>query len=311
MQLHRRKMVKFRIRRLGSKVQYIPALGIFFAVKKNGDLRVIFDARVLNCSFLKPPATCLPTAGALGSLKVRSSNAYLGTLDIKNTFHGMGVPEDLADDFALPSCLACCCNIFVFDGVRVGRRDILEPYLAVLPMGWSWALHICQSVVEAAAPSIVGEKRLIQHRRPGVVVEAPAREVGQMPGLSGDLDDLPRDPASQRLPSPSTWTTVERGVFATCRRCLGRGDYTAAPLLWAQSSAIWSSRAVASASKGSGYGGFGVPWTQFLIDVTPRELCWQSLLVAVLGALWWRASPWPFSTLSTPTCGNTQMKYFA
>ena len=44
-------------------------LGMFFVRKKDGSQRFIFDTRVANCHFRKPPRTHLPTAAALSSVE--------------------------------------------------------------------------------------------------------------------------------------------------------------------------------------------------------------------------------------------------
>ena len=33
------------------------------------------------------------------------------------------------------------------EGRRVGPGTMLEPALTILPMGWNWAMHLCQGVL--------------------------------------------------------------------------------------------------------------------------------------------------------------------
>lgn len=45
------------------------ALGVFFVSKKDGRLRLIFDTRILNCSFREPPRTALPSTAAFSAVE--------------------------------------------------------------------------------------------------------------------------------------------------------------------------------------------------------------------------------------------------
>ena len=72
--------------------------------------------------------------------------------DIANAFYNMEIPDDLSDLFSLPSVpygllrqhgLGNVMN----DGHSINYHDLLVPCLKVLPMGWSWSLHLCQAVL--------------------------------------------------------------------------------------------------------------------------------------------------------------------
>lgn len=45
-----------------------------------------------------------------------------------------------------------------------GPGHWLRPMLRVLPMGWTWALHICQSVVEGSTADTLGRATLLRDR---------------------------------------------------------------------------------------------------------------------------------------------------
>ena len=56
------------------------------------------------------------------------------------------------------------------DGLPVSPSEFILPCLSVLPMGWTWALRLCQAVTEQCVREEVGDHALIQDRRPGIVV---------------------------------------------------------------------------------------------------------------------------------------------
>ena len=58
------------------------------------------------------------------------------------------------------------------DGCDLDPADWIEPQLVVLPMGWSWALLLCQLVLGfAISLSGVAASQLVRDRAPGVVVQ--------------------------------------------------------------------------------------------------------------------------------------------
>ena len=68
--------------------------------------------------------------------------------------------------FTLPAIEAGQVGVTFADGVPVMPGTKIVPYLRVLPMGWSWALHICQQVLNHALDCagfeqsrIIGDKR--------------------------------------------------------------------------------------------------------------------------------------------------------
>jgi hypothetical protein len=152
------------------------ALGVFFVIKKDGrSLRIIFDTRFLNCEFHKPPSTSLATAAAFGRLETPVDvDTVIGTGDVSNAFYGLGVPQLLAEKFTLEVCPARFCGACYDDGTMPGPNELVEPYLVVLPMGWNWALHFCQSVINRAVATVIGDDRMIGDKDASVVVSKPA-----------------------------------------------------------------------------------------------------------------------------------------
>ena len=150
--LHEAGMLRFRLAQEKSG-----ALGLFFIKKKDGTLRLIFDTRKLNRRFKEPPHTDLPTASAMSHLECVPDNpVFLGSGDIKNAFYSLKVPTSLSDMFTLPLIR----NRYLPAALQVdsaGPDTWIAPCLQVLPMGWNWALHLCQAfmshIVSCACPS--------------------------------------------------------------------------------------------------------------------------------------------------------------
>ncbi|CAK0857972.1 unnamed protein product [Prorocentrum cordatum] len=74
-------------------------IGVFFAAKKDGKIRVIFDARVCNYSFKDPLSTRLPTASSLSQVET-DGPVFVAAGDINAAFYRMGLPSFLR--FLLP-----------------------------------------------------------------------------------------------------------------------------------------------------------------------------------------------------------------
>ena len=142
-------------------------LGIFFVRKKSGQLRLIFDTRKMNLDFRDPPKTDLPSADAFTRVETPvNEEFYIGSGDLANAFYTLSVPQDLAERFTLPTIEASMIepNLAAQLGVQSGGQVL--PYLTILPMGWSWALHFCQMVLSHAIQragfvdrQIIGDKR--------------------------------------------------------------------------------------------------------------------------------------------------------
>lgn len=161
-ELQKRNMISYQ-----RTDKYPSMLGIFFVRKKSGKLRLIFDTRQLNQLFIDPPSTDLPSADAFTRLEIPDGEEFLlGSGDLANAFYTLSVPTSLARMFTLPQVKAGSIGVQSVDGTSVRPEEFVTPYLTVLPMGWAWALHFCQGVMEHAiavagfgASSIIGDKR--------------------------------------------------------------------------------------------------------------------------------------------------------
>lgn len=127
-------------------------IGLFFVTKKNGKLRLIVDARRSNAHFGEPSYVSLSTGDSLGSLEFESGcEVTVAMADLKDAFYHLSLPVCLRDFFCLPSVRARDVGVFSLDGKRLRGDEKLTPRLAVVPMGWSWALYMCQSIHESLA----------------------------------------------------------------------------------------------------------------------------------------------------------------
>ena len=147
-------------------------VGVFFALKSDGrSLRLIFDTRTANCDYVAPPSTRLPTAAAMGNLECPEGDMYLCSGDIECAFYRMRVPAGMETCFRLPGLAARHLGLSSVGGSIVGADDLITPCLAVLPMGWSWALHICQAMLRSAiAEAGFRDEQVVVDGRPGVLL---------------------------------------------------------------------------------------------------------------------------------------------
>lgn len=73
---------------------------------------------------------------------------YVGSGDfLANAFYTLNVPDDLGRLFTLPAIKAEIIGVYEINGAKLRPGQRICPYLTVLPMGWSWALHLCQSAM--------------------------------------------------------------------------------------------------------------------------------------------------------------------
>lgn len=161
-ELRQRHMIKFKL-----DTSDAGDLGIFFVRKKNGSQRLIFDTRILNNKFLDPPSTDLPSADAFTRVEMPENQPfYIGSGDLANAFYTLSVPDDLGRMFTLPAVRADRIGIDEVDGNTLRPGTMVCPYLIVLPMGWSWALHLCQSVMmHAISQSGFCSQQIISDKR--------------------------------------------------------------------------------------------------------------------------------------------------
>ena len=163
-ELSRRGLVGFEPAEAGAP----PCLGFFFVAKKNGDQRLVFDTRVLNTEFVSPISTHLPSAASFAAVEVpEGETACLASADISNAFYNMMLPEDLARVFKLPPVNPDLCFAARRALPHLAVGQYAQPFLRVLPMGWNWALHCCQQLVDKCMVDLIGTDRVLRDRDPG------------------------------------------------------------------------------------------------------------------------------------------------
>ncbi|CAK0883156.1 unnamed protein product [Prorocentrum cordatum] len=148
-QLEAHGMITWR----GSSEQASFSTGLFFVQKSNGKLRLVFDTRLANCSFSCQPATRLPTPSARASLDCDDS-FYFAQGDIQCFFYHLRLPAGMESLFSLPPINNRFIGLKSVNGVRLGINDCVQPLVTVVPIGWSWALHLCQSALTRALSDV-------------------------------------------------------------------------------------------------------------------------------------------------------------
>ena len=133
-------------------------VGLIFFAKKAGAQWFVVDARVSNRRSLRPPPGPLLTGEELCHVEFQGApedaqNWLVGSADIENAFHQMGIPWWLQAFFALPAVLA---SEVGYTGKTIDRRrrapdSLKNPVPATLPMGLSWAMFFCQGVTDHCA----------------------------------------------------------------------------------------------------------------------------------------------------------------
>lgn len=118
-------------------------MGIFCVAKKSGQLRLIFDTRIVNSRLHPAPRTPLPSPASFAALEVAEGSTLYGAGgDVRNYFYMVGIPTALSDLFTLPGCRA---GLLGLEGADLGDgplhfNTVVMPCVTVLPMGFSWAL---------------------------------------------------------------------------------------------------------------------------------------------------------------------------
>ena len=75
---------------------------------------------------------------------------FTATGDIECAFYRLRLPRGLEQHFRLPVLTAAALGLTQLDGQPLRGDELIFPCLQVLPMGWSWALHLCQGFLRAA-----------------------------------------------------------------------------------------------------------------------------------------------------------------
>ncbi|CAK0867526.1 unnamed protein product [Prorocentrum cordatum] len=117
--------------------------GFFFVEKSNDvNLRLVFDARVANLSFATPPSAW--------SVLEASGDLYVARGGMQCSFYHVKLPPHQHGYFSMPVVLNWHLGFERLGGLSVGTNSYLQPFVAVMPVGWSWALHFCQSAFASA-----------------------------------------------------------------------------------------------------------------------------------------------------------------
>ena len=91
----------------------------------------------------------------------------IATADLKDAFYHLSLPAEIRDYFTLTAVRAADVGITSLNGRKLHKFARVTPRLAVVPMGWSWALFLCQSVHEALALKAgLGEENRLRDRQP-------------------------------------------------------------------------------------------------------------------------------------------------
>ena len=103
---------------------------------------------MLTISPSTPPKRKLPIPAAFSNLETDDSgDVYMSGADLSNCFYHLRVPAGMEDWFTLPAIRAGAVP-GLCERLSVGPNEQVVPALQVLPMGWSWSLHIAQKVHE-------------------------------------------------------------------------------------------------------------------------------------------------------------------
>ena len=144
-------------------------VAIFFVTKKNNKLRMIIDARRSNSHFKPPSGVSLCTGESLGSIELGPDEQLtICQADLKDAFYHLELPEELRDVFGLPGVRAGDVNVTGIEGCAVKPDRLIFPRIAVVPMGWTHALFLCQSIHEELAEKsgLLESDRLRDRKRP-------------------------------------------------------------------------------------------------------------------------------------------------
>ncbi|CAE8609395.1 unnamed protein product, partial [Polarella glacialis] len=152
----------------------------FCVVKKDGRLRLIFDCRVVNRRFRRPPKIGLGSGASWARLEIPAGEVlYTAQSDIKDYFYSLTLPAGLSEFFCLPGIpveLLRLWGVPEDKGGFAGVDGVCFPCLTVVPMGWSWAMWLAQRAHQhqALVGSGLSVSRLLVDGAP-----APELESGQ------------------------------------------------------------------------------------------------------------------------------------
>lgn len=115
-----------------------------FTVEKDADSdRLIIDAQPANRRFKRPPCVALPGPSHLIQLNVpKGERMFVGKTDLSNFYHHIGLPTWMQPFFALPPLTPSELRSLGLPA------DAPFPMCATMPMGFSHAVYIAQTIHE-------------------------------------------------------------------------------------------------------------------------------------------------------------------
>ncbi|CAK0849158.1 unnamed protein product [Prorocentrum cordatum] len=150
------------------------SVGVFFVYKKSGKLRPILDGRHASLHFKAPDKVALASGASFAGLHVDSGKPIaVAEVDLADAFYTMLLPPEFRRYLALPSCRAGQLGLdCTSDGRPLSGTDLVYPCFRCPPMGCSFSLWICQTMLEATAlqvPQLTVANRFVDRRPvPGV-----------------------------------------------------------------------------------------------------------------------------------------------
>ena len=188
--------------------------GLFFVRKKGNQIRMVLDGRSTNASHKLPPHVVLGSAAAWAELDLselaEGASLWKASGDLQDSFYQFAsdeLAEDFAFDFPEKARDAGVSRVWE-DGrwVDVDPDDWVYNCFAAIPMGWSWAMWIVQSIVSGVLRSVMlpGEPDLVEDRRP------KRRLRGDEVATGGYVDNF--------LVLGASRLTVQRRFLAICER---------------------------------------------------------------------------------------------
>jgi hypothetical protein len=115
--------------------------GLFCVPKGDDKLRLIMDARPCNALFLEPPDPKLPNPSVLARL-VSDREFFVAKTDLSNMYHQLLLPEWLWSYMGLDPIPACDLGL----EKDWPEGQLLHPQVVTLPMGFSHAVFLAQTV---------------------------------------------------------------------------------------------------------------------------------------------------------------------
>ena len=122
---------------------------MFFVLKKDGRLRLVIDARKSNCHFADPNPVQLCTGDSLSRIELEPGESlYVSVADLKDAFYQFQLPLCWQKYFGLRPILASTLGVTHLHGKVLAPGTMIYPRLAVIPVGWTWALWWCPTLHE-------------------------------------------------------------------------------------------------------------------------------------------------------------------